>query len=177
MGAPILDSKDFRHTVGGFATGVCVMTVPDPDHVNGHVLGMTANSFTSVSLDPMLILWCVDVRAHRYGVYAEAKSFGVNILGAGQEDLSRRFARENAHIVPEEMLLSDIHPLMLRGTAGFLGCDLHDSYLAGDHRVIIGRVTAMTRDESAGALTFHRGRYGAIVPPEPVEPKSIEEAS
>ena len=166
-----MDSRDFRHTVGGFATGVCVMTVPDPDHVSGHVLGMTANSFTSVSLDPMLILWCIDHKAHRYGVYSEARTFGVNILGAAQEELSRRFARENAHIVPEEMLMSEVHALKLRGATGFMACETHDTYLAGDHRIIIGRVTMLTNDADAGSLTFHRGKYGQIIPPR------IEEAS
>ena len=157
-----MDIKAYRHVLGSFATGVCVMTVPDADHMAGHVLGMTANSFTSVSLDPPLILWCIDLKAHRYRVYAEATSFGVNILARDHEILSRRFARENAHIVPDEMLISDRHPLKLRDVAGFLACDVHETHLIGDHRVIVGRVTAFESDDGAGGLTFFKGKYGQI---------------
>ena len=88
-----MDKKALRHTLGGFATGVCVITVPDPDHVSGHVLGMTANSFSSISLDPPLVQWCIDNHAHRYAVYAQAPRFGINILSGKQGELSRRFAR------------------------------------------------------------------------------------
>lgn len=157
-----MDTKAYRHVLGSFATGVCVMTVPDSDHIHGHVLGMTANSFTSVSLDPPLILWCIDLKAHRYQVYADAKSFGVNILARDHEVLSRRFARENAHIVPEEMLISEIHPLKLRDVAGFLACDVHETLLVGDHRIIVGRVTAFESEDSVGGLTFFKGKYGQI---------------
>ncbi|HVZ29185.1 MAG TPA: flavin reductase family protein [Asticcacaulis sp.] len=159
-----MDTKRLRHVLGSFATGVCVITMPDPDHVAGHVLGMTANSFTSVSLDPPLILWCLDLKAHRCGVFTGAGRFGVNVLSAGQETLSRRFARENAHIVADEGLLSDDHPLKLRNVAAFLDCEHFATYEAGDHRIIVGRVTQFERDDSLGGLTFYGGRYGEIGP-------------
>ncbi len=157
-----MDTKSLRHVLGSFATGVCVITMPDPDHVSGHVLGMTANSFTSVSLDPPLILWCVDLKAHRCNVFTAAERFGVNILSGGQETLSRRFARQNAHISPEERLISDAHPLRLREVAAFLDCERFATYEVGDHRIIVGRVTQFERDESQGGLTFYGGRYGQI---------------
>ena len=79
-----MDKKALRHTLGGFATGVCVITAPDPDHVGGHVIGMTANSFSSVSLTPPLVQWCLDLKAHRYDVYAKAPRFGAiaNVIAA-----------------------------------------------------------------------------------------------
>lgn len=157
-----MDTKSLRHTLGTFATGVCVMTTPEPDQATGHVLGMTANSFSSVSLAPPLIQWCIDVKAHRYQIYADATAFGVNILSAEQEDLSRRFAKQNAHIVPDEMLMSDAHPLRLRGVIGFLACDAYDSRIVGDHLVIVGQVTSFEMDEAHEGLTFFRGRYGRI---------------
>ena len=157
-----MDTKSLRHTLGSFATGVCVMTVPDTDHVAGHVLGMTANSFSSVSLEPPLIQWCIDFKAHRYAAYAAATGFGVNILSGRQEDLSRRFARENAHIVPEEMLICDRHPLRLREVAGFIACDVFETRPVGDHLVILGRVTQFDMEPEVGGLTFFRGRYGKI---------------
>lgn len=157
-----MDSKSLRHTLGSFATGVCVMTVADSDHVEGHVLGMTANSFSSVSLEPPLIQWCIDFKAHRYTVYSAAMKFGVNILSAGQEDLSRRFARENAHIVPEEMLICETHPLRLRDVIGFIACDVFETRPVGDHLVIVGQVTQFDMNPDVGGLTFFRGRYGQI---------------
>ncbi len=156
----VTDTKALRHTLGTFATGVCVMTTEDPDRQTGHVIGMTANSFSSVSLDPPLIQWCIDFKAHRYAVYAEAKTFAVNILSAGQEDLSRRFARENAHIVPQEMLISDLHPLRLREVAGFLACETYETREVGDHLVIIGRVLQFDQAPEQPGLTFFRGKYG-----------------
>jgi len=157
-----MDTKALRQTLGSFATGVCVMTVNDPDHVSGHVLGMTANSFSSVSLEPPLVQWCIDLKAHRYRVYAEASAFGVNILSAQQEDLSRRFAKENAHIVPEERVISPSHPLRLRHVAGFLSCQTYDRRLTGDHLVIIGKVIEFDQSPELAGLTFFRGKYGQI---------------
>jgi flavin reductase (DIM6/NTAB) family NADH-FMN oxidoreductase RutF len=159
-----IDRKHLRHVLGSFATGVCVITMPDPDHLVGHVLGMTANSFTSVSLDPPLILWCVDLKAHRCGVFTDAMRFGVNILSGGQESLSRRFARENAHVLPDEGLICDGHPLKLRDTAAFLECERFAVHEAGDHRIIVGRIVRFERDESRDGLSFHAGVYGRIGP-------------
>ena len=158
-----MDGKALRHTLGSFATGVCVITVADADHVDGHVLGMTANSFSSVSLDPPLVQWCIDFRAHRYAIYAEAKSFGINILSGRQRELSRRFARQNAHIRPEENLMADGgHPLRLRDVVGFLACDVYETRPVGDHLVIVGEVTQFDTDPARTGLTFFRGKYGYV---------------
>lgn len=157
-----MDTKLLRYTLGNFATGVCVITIPDPDHVSGHVLGMTANSFTSVSLEPPLVSWFLDNRAHRYAVYSEALAFGINILSGGQEALSRRFARENAHITPEEGLISPLHPLRFNACVGFLSCQLYETRQLGDHLMIVGRVLDYDRDPEKTGLTFFRGQYGRI---------------
>ena len=157
-----MDTKALRHTLGGFATGVCVITAPDMDHVDGHIVGMTANSFSSVSLAPALVQWCLDLKAHRYAVYAKAPKFGINILSGGQEALSRRFARENAHIVPEEGLISPLHPLRLNNVAAFLACDLYEARMLGDHLVIVGEIMQFEADPAQGGLTFFRGKYGQI---------------
>ena len=157
-----MDTKALRYTLGGFPTGVCVITVPDPDHREGHVLGMTANSFTSVSLDPPLISWCLDSRAHRYAVYAGAETFGVNILSGGQSALSRRFAGGNAHVVPGEGLISPLHPLRFNDVIGFLSCELYEAREIGDHLQIIGRVRDFDRDTEVPGLTFFKGQYGQI---------------
>ena len=157
-----MDKKALRHAMGGFATGVCVITVADPDHIDGHVVGLTANSFSSVSLDPPLVQWCLDLKAHRYDLYAKAQTFGINILSADHEALSRRFARENAHIVPAEDLTSPLAPLKLKEVVGYFACDLYESRLVGDHLVIVGEVTHFETDPAQPGLTFFKGKYGQI---------------
>ena len=157
-----MDTKALRHTMGGFATGVCVITVADPDHMDGHVVGMTANSFSSVSLDPPLVQWCLDLKAHRYALYSGAQVFGINILNADHEALSRRFARENAHIVPEEGVTDFGNPLKLKDALGFFSCELYEARLVGDHLVIVGEVKHFESDPAQAGLTFFRGRYGQI---------------
>jgi flavin reductase (DIM6/NTAB) family NADH-FMN oxidoreductase RutF len=158
----VMSTRPYRHVLGSFATGVCVMTVPDPDHVAGHVLGITANSFSSISLEPPLVQWCLDFKAHRYAVYAGARSFGINILSGSQTELSRRFARQNAHIVPEEGLISNLHPLRLNDVIGFLNCDVYETRPLGDHLVIVGQVTSYDLDPAQAGLTFFKGQYGQI---------------
>ncbi|MGA9659758.1 MAG: flavin reductase family protein [Asticcacaulis sp.] len=158
----MMDKRALRHTLGGFATGVCVITTADPDHIDGHVVGITANSFSSVSLDPPLVQWCLDLKAHRDEVFATAPVFGINILSGNQEKLSRRFARENAHILPQENLISEQHPLRLNDVAAFLSCALYETRMIGDHLVIVGQVEAFDADSAQPALTFFRGQYGQI---------------
>lgn len=156
----IFDPRAFRSVLGRFATGVCVMTAPDPNGGARAILGMTANSFTSVSLEPPLILWCLAHSARRYDIFASAQTFGVNILSSTQADLSQRFARGKAQVDPEEDLIAN-HPLMLKDVSGFLACETYEQHTMGDHLVIVGRVTHF---EQAGpveaSLTFHRGQYG-----------------
>ena len=144
-----------RHVLGAFATGVCVITARHGDQV----VGLTANSFTSVSLDPPLVLWCLDKRCERYDIFANAANFDINILSSDQRDLSDRFARGQAVIDSHEGLLTLDHPLRLKKTIGWLSCVTHETHTAGDHLVIMGRVESY--DYGAGeGLTFFRGRYG-----------------
>src|SRR6266851_8698079 len=101
MPTPPLSSFEFREALGHFSTGVTVVTV---EREPGKIHGMTANSFTSVSLDPMLILVCVDQRAKMLPLLEEKKSFGVSVLKAGQEALSEYFAKGEQSAETEERL-------------------------------------------------------------------------
>nr|WP_303649472.1 flavin reductase family protein [Asticcacaulis machinosus] len=141
--------------MGAFATGVCVITTCHGDEV----IGLTANSFTSVSLDPPLVLWCLDKRCERYDIFAGATTFDINILSSDQRDFSDRFARGDAAIGNHEGLLTLDHPLRLKKVIGWLSCTTYDTRAVGDHLVITGQVEAY--DYGAGeGLTFFRGRYG-----------------
>jgi flavin reductase (DIM6/NTAB) family NADH-FMN oxidoreductase RutF len=156
------DPRAVRSVLGRFATGVCVMTASDPTANDGSIIGMTANSFTSVSLEPPLILWCLGHSARRYDIFAGTKSFGVNILGGHQADLSHRFARGKA-VVDAEEGLTGAHPLMLKDVSAFLDCETYEQHTMGDHLVIVGRVLHFEQAPPVEtSLTYHSGQYGRL---------------
>ena len=162
-GAEGFSTKDFRETVGSFATGVTVVTTRGEEH--GY--GMTANSFSSVSLDPPLVLVCV-MSASEGAEHIEQNSrFAVNVLKADQEPLSRYFAskdrpkgRDAFRDVPHRIGAGG-SPI-LEGAIGYLDCRLHTSHDAGDHLIFIGEVLELGFDLAGEPLVFHAGRYKAV---------------
>jgi flavin reductase (DIM6/NTAB) family NADH-FMN oxidoreductase RutF len=153
-------STDFRATVGSFATGVTVVTTRGEEHA----YGMTANAFSSVSLDPPLVLVCV--MAHSEGSQHIEKNgcFAVNILRADQEPLSRYFAsrdrprgRDAFSEVPHRTAATG-SPL-LEGAIGYLDCRLHSAHEAGDHQIFIGEVLELGTEPDGQPLLFHGGKY------------------
>jgi flavin reductase (DIM6/NTAB) family NADH-FMN oxidoreductase RutF len=161
-------SSDFRATVGAFATGVTVVTTRGEEHA----YGMTANAFSSVSLDPPLVLVCVISPSEGANHISTNETFAVNILGADQEPLSRYFAsrdrprgRDAFKEVPHRLGASG-SPI-LEGAAAFLDCRLHADHEAGDHRIFIGEVLELEFNGQAQPLVFHGGGYRAVVAPEP----------
>lgn len=159
-----VDPLEYRQIIGGFATGVTVVTASHGDEK----FGMTANSVTSVSLEPCLLLICFIRGSKTLIAVKEAGWFGVNILHADQEELSNTFARTTgtfedvAHTV-------DRHGVpLLGGTLGHLVCRVRTISDGGDHEIVVGEVV----DESPSArpdaddspLLFYRGRYRRMVP-------------
>ena len=167
MSTPTLTALEFRRALGHFATGVTVVTV---EREPGLIHGMTANSFTSVSLDPMLILVCVVHRAKMLGLLEEKKRFGVSVLKAGQEGLSEYYAKGEQSPEAEERLSiryrwtrSGIP--VLEHTLLQLSCNVAASHIAGDHTIYIGEV--LDAEIHAGApLLYYRGEYRGIALPE-----------
>lgn len=153
----------FRQALGQFATGVTVVTV---EYAPGKVHGMTANAFASVSLNPLLILVCVDHRAHMFPYLLEQKRFGVSVLREHQQAISEFFAQPGAHEDAEERLnirfrRSPSGIPMLDDTLAQLSCRVAASYVSGDHTIFLGEVE--TVDVSEGQpLLFFRGRYRQI---------------
>jgi flavin reductase len=152
--------RDFRDAVGGFATGINVITTRGEDHA----YGMTANAFTSVSLDPPLILICIGSTATGADILRRNGCFAVNILGSEQEPVSRFFAskdrpkgRDAFRGVPHRKEVTG-SPI-LDGAAGFLDCLLHAEHEAGDHLIFIGEVVALGADPEVEPLLFHAGQY------------------
>jgi len=160
-----MDPAAFRKAIGNFATGVTVVTTA----VGGRLHGVTANSLTSVSLDPLLLLVCVDKAAHAHAEMLACASFGISILAADQKDLSNLFAKSG---LPEEGSLrgaafrqgSTGCPL-IEGAVAWFECLPHAQVDAGDHTVFVGRVAAgqVPRPE-AEPLLYFRGSYRGILP-------------
>ncbi|MGA2927692.1 MAG: flavin reductase family protein [Solirubrobacteraceae bacterium] len=153
-------SKDFRSTVGSFATGVTVVTTRGEEHS----YGMTANAFSSVSLDPPLVLVCVISPSEGAAHIEHNECFAVNVLHAEQEPISRYFAsrdrprgRDAFAEVPHRIGASG-SPI-LTGAVGYLDCHLHAAHEAGDHLIFIGEVLELGFDPEGAPLLFHGGRY------------------
>lgn len=157
-----LDSKEFRNVMSYFATGVTVVTTLDK---NGQPTGITANAFTSVSLNPPLVLVCIDKNAQCRPAFEESKAFAVNILNRGQEDLSRRFATKGIDKfvgVPWRPGYRGV-PL-IEGALGRIECEIVRSYEGGDHTIYLGEVMNVSV-ASGDPLLFYRGRYHRLGEP------------
>jgi flavin reductase (DIM6/NTAB) family NADH-FMN oxidoreductase RutF len=150
-----VDPRDFRRAMGLFATGVTVITVRVGDTVHG----MTANAVTSVSLDPLLVLFCVDNRAHMAQIIKEARRFAINVLSEQQQALSSHFAGRPVEGLDISFIETEGVPTLSGNLATFV-CTLDRIYDGGDHRVIFGRVDALTRTTGAEhPLLYYAGTY------------------
>jgi len=160
MKTPALTAKQFRKVLGHFATGITVVTV---ESAPGRVRGMTANSFTSVSLDPLLVLICVEKRAKILPVLHRTKRFGISVLKEGHEALSEYFAKGVPSAEAEERLsiqyrwMSSGIPV-LEDTLLQLSCEVVASHLAGDHTIFVGEV-AEAEIHDGKPLLYFGGEY------------------
>jgi flavin reductase (DIM6/NTAB) family NADH-FMN oxidoreductase RutF len=154
---PTAETIAYRRALGAFATGVCVVTADTPQGP----MGITVNSFTSVSLDPRLILWCLDERSERWAAFAAADRFSVHILSASEQETAARFARGVASLAEGEFVrLGEGSPCLPDALARF-ECITHERIQMGDHMIVVGRVLDFSSTEG-DALTFWRGRYGQL---------------
>lgn len=159
-----LTASDFRKAMGCFATGVTIITV-DQD---GEVHGMTANAFTTVSLDPVLVLVCVDHRARTHAHLHARKRFGVNVLRRDQQAISDYYARSaETHQHAEAAGARFDHtahgtPVLQRALA-YLDCRLHSVQVAGDHTIFIAEVEEVVVRDGEPLLYF-RSQYRHIKP-------------
>lgn len=147
---------EYRQALGCFATGVVVVTAMGPSGP----MGLTINSFTSVSLAPRLVLWCLDMDSERGRIFLQSPRFGLNVLAAGQRDLAARFAEPGSNAWPIEAARTpDASGLQLEGGLAFLDCRAVQRIELGDHIVIVGEVEAFCARGGDG-LTYYQGRYG-----------------
>lgn len=165
--------RAFRKALGSFATGVTIVTTCDAD---GNDIGVTANSFNSVSLDPPLVLWSLSKKARSIDAFTNAEHFAVHVLAADQEALSNRFAQSGiAKFLGVDLTRGPGNIPLLHGCAARFQCQTTYHYDGGDHVIIVGRVLDFDHTEAA-PLVFHGGRYALASHKEPApEPSARRE--
>jgi flavin reductase (DIM6/NTAB) family NADH-FMN oxidoreductase RutF len=156
-----LSATEFRRAMGCFATGVTIITVD----LDGEVHGMTANAFASVSLDPPLVLVCVDHAARTHAHLHARKRFGVNVLAVEQRAISEYYAQPAEEQVGQQAVARfdrTIHGTpVLQGALTYLECRLQSAHDAGDHTIFIADVEELTV-RPGEPLLFFRGEYRRI---------------
>jgi flavin reductase (DIM6/NTAB) family NADH-FMN oxidoreductase RutF len=159
-----LDALEYRRVVGRFATGVTVVTTL----LDGEQHAMTCNSFTSVSLEPVLVLFCAEKVARFHDAVLASGTWAVSVLGQGQEDVSRHFAARGRSL--EDQFDQRPHAVgsitgaaVLEGAIAALECRTVSTTDAGDHTVVIGEVLGLGVPDPAGEpLLYYEGRYRAF---------------
>jgi flavin reductase (DIM6/NTAB) family NADH-FMN oxidoreductase RutF len=157
-----IDTRALRHALSRFATGVCIVTALGPD---GDRLGMTVNSFSSVSLEPPLVLFSIARSCLSFEGWMSAKCYGVNVIAAHQAALSNRFARALSDKWADLKVETGHRgvPLLPDAIARF-GCERECRYDGGDHVILLSRVVDFDFAAEADPLCFFAGRYRSLAP-------------
>ena len=153
-------NRDFRNTLGCYATGVTVVTALD---ASGEPIGVTISSFNSVSLDPPLVLWSLAETSPKLDAFRKASHYTVNVLSAGQQELSDRFASRRDDRFAGLSYRSGLGGApLLDGCTAWFECSPEAHYAGGDHLILVGRVERFARGENEAPLIFHGARYRAL---------------
>ncbi len=154
------DPRQFRKALGTFVTGVTVVTGLTP---KGVPVGVTVNSFASVSLDPPIILICLDNNTGCLNVFCEGERFAVNILSENQQDLSEDFAGPQEHKFKDRAFETwDSGCPILPGCLSNLECTRLNAFEGGDHLIVLGRVDRFEHADGGRPLLFYQSVYGRI---------------
>lgn len=154
-----IDSAAFRQACGHFATGVTVITATD----GGEPVGMAVNSFTSVSLEPPLVLFCAGTDSSTWPRIEASDSYAVNVLAEDQEHVSRAFASKDVdRFEGIGFRTGKTGSPIIEGSLAFLDCEIEAKHDAGDHILVVGRVVELGIEREADPLIFFRGGYGNL---------------
>jgi flavin reductase (DIM6/NTAB) family NADH-FMN oxidoreductase RutF len=154
------DNLQFRQALGRFATGVCVITANPPGF---GPFGLTVNSFASLSLAPPLVLWSLQKTSETMDAFHAATHYCVNVLEAGQQALSTRFARKSEHAMQEgEYVLGNTGLPVLPGTLAALECAIDARHDGGDHIILVGLVRELRVAPGGRPLLFYEGGYREV---------------
>lgn len=156
-----IDDARFRQVLGRFATGVTVVT----GLADGEPVGLAVNAFTSVSLEPALVAFCVAETSRTWPRLRAAGAFCVNVLADDQEAICRAFAGHP----PDRFRGVGWRPgpsgaPILAGALAWIDCTVDAEHGAGDHRIVVGRVSELDVGDDGGPLVFYRGGYGRFEP-------------
>ena len=152
----------FRQILGNWGTGVTIVSTPGRD---GKPYGLTVSSFTSVSLDPPLILVCLDNRISGIQAFKDSGIFGVSILAEGQADLSTLFAKKDTERPAELYFMGKTGVPLINDALATLECRTEAVYAGGDHQILLGAVEAGalgTATDGKGPLLYFRGKYSTV---------------
>lgn len=156
-----VDPRDFRNALGTFATGVTIVTTQT---AAGEPIGLTCNSFSSVSLSPPLILWSLSLRSPNLPNFLQATHFAVNVLAADQTELSQRFSKPIPKKFEGVACETSRHGVpVLSGCSAHFECRTEARHYAGDHVIFIGHVLHYAYAERE-PLAYCRGKYAAVKP-------------
>ena len=153
------DTTELRKCLGKFATGVTVVTCTN---ASGHACGITANSFSSVSLEPPLVLWNIAKTSNSLDAYLEAEYFAINVLAEDQENVSIHFA-QSVHTLFDgvDHEVSEKGVPLLKDTLACIECRTFEIHDCGDHHIIIGEVERFRKSDKR-PLLFFSGRYASV---------------
>lgn len=155
-----LQPANLRAALGRFATGVIIVTIRDAEY---GARGLTINSFSSVSLDPPLISWCLDNRSDMVKHFENAEGFTINILSAAQQALANTMAKPGAHSLADAPYYEGAAGgILLHGCLGALECRVAKRIPAGDHKIYLGDVRATHNVNDDAPLLYYRGQYAQI---------------
>jgi flavin reductase (DIM6/NTAB) family NADH-FMN oxidoreductase RutF len=155
-----VDGRRLRDALGSFVTGIAVGRAGGDD---GEFIGLTINSFNSVSLDPPLVLWSLDLTSPNLAAFRAASHYAVNILAADQTDLSQRFATRSVDKFGDLPLCSGHGGApLLNGCCAWFECANEVQYPGGDHLIFVGRVERFASDPERAPLLYHAGRYRTL---------------
>ena len=150
----------FRQALGNWGTGVTIVSTSGD---GGKPYGLTVSSFTSVSLDPPLILVCLDNRISGLKAFKDSRGFGVSVLAEGQADLSTLFAKKDSQRPEDLYFIGKTGVPLIRGSLVGIECRTHAVYPGGDHQILLGEVDAVefgAAKDGLGPLLYFRGKYG-----------------
>jgi flavin reductase (DIM6/NTAB) family NADH-FMN oxidoreductase RutF len=155
----MVTSDQFRMVMGNFATGITVVTTRD---AKGNPYGLTVNSFTSVSLNPILVLVCLDNHLSGLQAFRDSKHFGVSILSEHQEDLSRMFAKKDSERPSSIYFEGKSGMPLLKNALAIMECEIVKIYEGGDHQIFLGEVQHAEVMQQDHPLLYFRGKYRTV---------------
>lgn len=154
-----IDAREFRNALGDFATGVAIITALNGV---GKPIGLTANSFASVSLDPPLVLWSVDRTSPLFDGFVRATHYAVHVLREDEQELARQFSDDEIDKFANVSCDSGVAGLpLLEHYSALFQCEVRSRHEEGDHVILVGRVISVLK-QAARPLVFHAGTYKRV---------------